>query len=415
MVSTKQQPQKENSNKGKIIQINTVCNTSTGRIMGDIQREAIRQGYETLSLVGRRKPFTDIPCENFGGFFSFWMHVIITTLFDRQGFGSYFVTKRLIQRLRNENPDIIHLHNLHGYYINLPLLFFYLKNEFNGKLFWTFHDCWPFTGHCPHFVVAQCDKWKKECNHCPNKKVYPISLFKDSSRINYVDKKEMFCGLKNLTIITPSDWIKSLVGDSFLGEYSVKVIHNGIDLRIFYPHKNTDFIYGKYGIPSNKKILLGVANIWEERKGLKDLKELALKISKEYQIVLVGMSRYQIRKLQRERFPIIGIPRLANAEDLASLYSVSNIFLNPSMEESFSLVTAEALACGTPAIVLDTSAVKELINADNGIILHEHSANDYLNAIKQLENINPDRERVRESAKKYDKEVFVKRIVELYE
>lgn len=396
----------------KLIQINTVCNTSTGKLMGDIQRKADKSGYQTLSIVGRRKVFPDLTCEKIGNGFSFWIHVAINTVFDRQGYGSYFVTKKIVRRLREEKPDIIHLHNLHGYYLNLPLLFDYLSKEFQGKIFWTFHDCWPITGHCAHFSAVGCHKWRTGCNKCPNKMVYPISLFWDASHKNYEDKKRMFCSLNNLTIMTPSEWMAGWIRESFLGKYPVEVVNNGINLKTFYYRKPEPEMFEKYGISREKKILLGVSSIWNKLKGLEDFLLLARELPEEYQIVLVGLSKKQIQKLPGN---IIGVQRTENADELAMLYSMAHIFVNPSLEESFSLVTAEALACGTPVIVLDTSAVKEFVCEDNGIVLSRHETENYLSAIKQIEEKRQTRESIRKTALKYDVEVYGKKVIELYE
>lgn len=396
----------------KIIQINTVCNTSTGNIMGAIQREANESGYETLSIVGRRKTFRDVACIKIGNGVSFWLHVFLNTVLDRQGYGSYFVTKKIVKRLRAEKPDIIHLHNLHGYYINLPVLFEYLSKDFKGKVFWTFHDCWPFTGHCAHFSAIGCGKWKKGCYKCPNKMVYPVSLFLDASKKNYEDKKKMFCGLENLTIITPSEWMAEQINQSFFRQYPVKVINNGIDLKTFFYRKNGDVLFDKYNIAKGKKIISGVASIWSKYKGMGDFLSLAKILPADYQIVLAGLSRRQRKNLPAN---ITGILRMDNRDELAMLYSVSDIFINPSLEESFSLVTVEAIACGTPVIVLDTSAVKELVCDDNGIVLAEHKAEDYLKAIMELERKKLPKEVVMGTARKYDAEVFVERVVRLYE
>lgn len=396
----------------KIIQINTVCNTSTGNIMGAIQREANESGYETLSIVGRRKTFRDVACIKIGNGVSFWLHVILNTVLDRQGYGSYFVTKKIVKRLRAEKPDIIHLHNLHGYYINLPVLFEYLSKDFKGKVFWTFHDCWPFTGHCAHFSAIGCGKWKKGCYKCPNKMVYPVSLFLDASKKNYEDKKKMFCGLENLTIITPSEWMAEQINQSFFRQYPVKVINNGIDLKTFFYRKNGDVLFDKYNIAKGKKIISGVASIWSKYKGMGDFLSLAKILPADYQIVLAGLSRRQRKNLPAN---ITGILRTDNRDELAMLYSVSDIFINPSLEESFSLVTVEAIACGTPVIVLDTSAVKELVCDDNGIVLAEHKAEDYLKAIMELERKKLPKEVVMETARKYDAEIFAERVVRLYE
>lgn len=399
------------SGKKKLVQVNTVCNTSTGRIMGAIQREAVKRGYEAVSYVGRRKPFEDMACIKFGNPVSFWLHVALTTVFDRQGFGSFLPTGKLVRELRKEKPDIIHLHNLHGYYLNLPLLFRYLTEEFEGEVFWTFHDCWPFTGHCPYFTMADCNKWKTGCSHCPNKKKYPVSLLADRSRKNYEDKKRMFSGLPDLNIVVPSKWMKGLVEESFFKGKKVNVVPNGIDLSIF-SYKKDNEVLQKYRIPDDKKMLLGVAVIWDERKGLKDFLKLAERLPDEYHIVLVGLSREQIKRLPHN---ITGIMRTDSQRELAALYSRADIFINPSLEESFSLVTVEAFACGTPVIALDTSAVKELVNERNGIVLKSHETEDYLQAIKALEEKALSRSTVADCAKKYDNHVVMAQMVDLYE
>ncbi len=402
--------------KPKLIQINTVCSTSTGHIMEDIQRAAIANGFDTLSIVGRGIPFIDLPCEKIGNSFSFWIHVGITTLFDRHGFGSYFVTKRIINRLRIEKPDIIHLHNIHGYYLNIPLLMEFLSKEFQGKIFWTFHDCWPITGHCAHFSSINCMKWKTKCNGCERKTSYPVSLLFDSSTNNFLDKKRMFTSLDDLTIIVPSKWMKYWVEQSFMSEYDTKVIANGIDLNQF-SYKFHDLnerrnVLDKYGISSSKIIILGVASIWDKRKGLEDFVELSKKLEHKYQIVLVGVSSLQIRRLRK--FNIVGIRRTNNRDDLTALYSAAQVFMNPSVEESFSLVTVEAFSCGTPVIVLDSSAVKELVNDNNGIVLHSHNTNDYIDAIKKIECRQYDRYDVSRTAQCFDKTIMQNQIIECY-
>lgn len=394
----------------KLVQINTVCNGSTGNIMGAIQKEAMAQGFETVSLYGRRKGYRDMPCEKFGNGISFWIHVIVNTLFDMQGWASAYHTKRMVRRLREINPDVIHLHNLHGYYLNLPVLFRYLNEEYSGKIFWTFHDCWPVTGHCPYFVLAKCEKWKNGCYQCANKSQYPISYGLDRSKENYKWKKTTFTKLRDLTIICPSDWVKQTVKQSFLKDKSAVVVSNGIDRNIFYPRTETTALE-KYGIPDDKKIILGVASIWEPRKGLDDFLTLAKKLEDDYRIVLVGLS-----KKQKEMLPanIIGILRTENREELAQIYTRADIFINPSWEETFSLVTVEAMACGTPVIAMRSSAVQELVKEENGVLLDNNSVEDYMRAIRYLENCKLEREVVQNTVKNYTVDNMTKRIVELY-
>lgn len=396
--------------KKKLIQINTVCNGSTGNIMRQIQIGAQKQGYETISFYGRRKGYSDLQCEKFGGSIVFWSHVIWNTVTDRQGMFSYFVTKKMVKRLKEEQPDIIHLHNLHGYYLNYPLLFKYLREEFAGKIVWTFHDCWPMTGHCPHFVIARCDKWKVQCNKCPNKGVYPISWFLDSSRYNYKAKKKLFSGFENMTIVTPSGWMKNIVENSFLKDTKTVVVSNGIELDVFYPRTNFERIK-KYQIPYEKKVILGVASIWEERKGLGVFINLAKKLEENYVIVLVGLNHKQKEKMLPN---MIGIERTENKDELAEIYSRADVFVNPSEEESFSLVTIEAMACGTPVVALDSSAVKELVNENNGDVLHAPRIQDYIDAIKKCERMKSKADAIRRSVEKYSVQNMVKGILEIY-
>ena len=394
----------------KLIQINTVCNGSTGNIMRQIQIAAIEEGYEASSFYGRRKGYSDLPCERFGSFFGFWAHVIWTTITDRQGLGSYFSTKKMVNRLKIVKPDIIHMHNIHGYYLNYPILFKYLREEFEGKIIWTFHDCWPLTGHCPYFTIKKCDRWKKQCHKCPNKNNYPISWFIDASEYNYKLKKKIFTNLENMIITTPSQWMKDNIEQSFFKDMNTVVVPNGIDLNMFYPREKCDAVQ-KYNIPKHKKMILGVASIWEERKGLSTFINLAKEVQENYVIVLVGLNRHQVKQMLPN---MIGIERTENQNDLAELYSRADVFLNPSEEESFSLVTIEAMACGTPVVALDSSAVKELVNEKNGVVLHEPNIKDYLNAISICGKKKKNAKDICESVQKYSSKNMTDAILNIY-
>ncbi len=371
----------------KVVSINTVCNGSTGKIVGSISSSLIESGEEAFCIFGRRKGYANIPCKKIGGFFSFWYHVFLTTVFDLHGHGSYFKTKKIVRELKKLNPDIIHLHNIHGYYINYKVLFDYLKNEYQGRVFWTLHDCLPMTGHCAYFSNVSCEKWKTECHDCPNKKMYPTSLLFDRSRKNYQEKKNLFSGVKDLTIITPSVWLENIVLSSYLKKYPVKTINNGIDLNIFYP-RLTDSIFDKYNIPKDKKVLLGVASIWEKRKGLDDFLMLSKLVNDDYVIVLVGLNNKQISKLKQYK-NIIGIRRTENQDDLASLYSVSFALINPTYEDNYPTVNIEALASGTRVIAYDTGGcVEQAINPNMYIVKKTTKNNNVKNIIKLLETMD---------------------------
>lgn len=347
----------------KLVQINVVCNGSTGRIMTQIQQKAIEEGWEAYSFYGRGKPANEY-CYKIGNKLEILWHVFLTRIFDKHGHGSKRATKKMIKQIEQINPDVIQLHNIHGYYIHLETLFNYLKKS-DKKIVWTLHDCWAFTGHCTYFTCPKCDKWKIGCNNCIRKRDYPSCWFKDRAQKEYGTKKKMFTGIDNLTIVTPSEWLANLVKQSFLNEYKIKVINNGIDLNIFKP-TNTIDVREKYNIQLDKQIILGVAAIWDKRKGLEEFIELSKYIDDRYKIVLVGLNKKQIKQLPKN---IIGIKRTENLEELANLYTCSDVLFNPSKEETFSLITIEAIACGTPVIAYDNSAVKELINKETGICL----------------------------------------------
>lgn len=352
----------------KLVEINVVCNGSTGKIMCDIAKEANNNNIETYCFYGRGNPNKNVNCIKIGNTFSVYFHVLIARL-GFNGRGSYFSTKKLVKQIKKINPDIIHLHNIHGYYINLKVLFKYLKNEYNGKIIWTLHDCWAFTGHCSYFTLAKCNKWKKRCCNCPQLKSYPKTIF-DTTKKEYNFKKKLFLGLNNVTLVTPSVWLKKLVQESFLKNYNVEVINNGIDLNLFKPIYDKQ-IYKKYNIPKNKKILLGVANIWEERKGLKDIYKLADMINSEYQIVIVGNLLKNEKKSN-----IIYIDRTDNSEELVKLYTIAYYVLNFTYEDNYPTINLESIACHTPVITYNTGGCAEQLTKDSGMIFEPSKIKD---------------------------------------
>lgn len=340
----------------KVAQINVVCNGSTGKIMCDIAGKLEEKGYESYIFFGRGNSKNGLNCFRIGNKISIYFHVLLAR-FGFNGHGSYFSTKKLVKNLKKINPDVIHLHNIHGYYVNLRVLFNYLKNEYSGKIIWTLHDCWSFTGHCSHFTISDCNKWNSMCNKCPDLKCYPKE-FIDTTKMEYKFKKSLFTGVHDLTIVTPSNWLKGLVKLSFLKEYNVKVINNGINLDIFKPtHDN--LIYEKYNIPKDKKIILGVANVWEERKGIKDFIELSKVIDKEkYVIVLIGVDSKLQSILPSD---IICIRRTDNQMELAVLYTISYVLFNPTYEDNYPTINLEAQACGLPVLTYKTGGCPEQV------------------------------------------------------
>ncbi|MDY0281415.1 MAG: glycosyltransferase [Salinivirgaceae bacterium] len=360
----------------RILQINTVVNSgSTGRIAEDIGKLVIANGHESFIAYGRGNGTSVSKLIKIGSNIDVYLHKLKTLIFDRHGFGSKKATIKLIKQIKKINPDVIHLHNIHGYYLNIEILFSYLK-EVQKPVVWTFHDCWPFTGHCSYFDSVNCFKWKNECNNCPNLQAYPTSCWMDRSLRNFYDKKEVFLGLKKMQIVTPSKWLKTHVKDSFLKSYSAQTIHNGIDISVFM-QTNLKATIQKFEL-QGKKIILGVASIWDKRKGLDDFISLSKSLSSEELIILIGLSATQIKSLPPR---IVGIPRTENISELASLYAVASVFVNPTYVDNFPTTNLEALACGTPVITYNTGGSPEAIDDKTGIVVDKGDLSGLWNAV----------------------------------
>ena len=384
----------------KLLQINAFANTgSTGRITEDIAKAAMASGYESYIAYGRSNNGTSTNLIRIGNKFDVYYHGLYSRLFDRHGLASKRATKKFIRQIEKIQPDIIHIHNLHGYFINYEILFNYL-NGINIPVVWTFHDCWPITGHCAHFISANCSKWQIACYSCPKMKYYPKSIFRDNSRNNYDKKKEIFSACKNLTIVTPSDWLKNIIESSFLGNKKIITINNGIDVNIFKP-ANPDEALRKYAIPEKKFIILGVANIWTNAKGFQDFVLLSKCIDCSCIIVLVGLNKQRQKGLPKN---IIGISRTENMKELAQVYSMADIFINPTWADNFPTTNMEALACGTPVITYNTGGSPEIISDATGFVIEKGNVTGLKRAI----------DKVKELGKDYFPEKCRQRAIELY-
>ncbi|MBO7519925.1 MAG: glycosyltransferase, partial [Clostridia bacterium] len=293
------------------------------------------------------------------------------------GFHSGFVTKKVIGIIEQEKPDIVHLHHLESYFINIERLVKYLKEK-HVTTVWTLHDCWPFTGHCTHFLTANCDKWKTQCEKCPQKKKYPYSLIFDRSKKLYSLKKELLEDWEELHIVNVSKWMDSITRESFLSKHPTEVIYNGIDVSAFSP-SDTD-CKSELGF-AGKRVVLGVASSWGESKGLDYFIELSKAVDENTVIVLVGMDKDRIKKLPAG---VIGVLRTSSKEELRKYYCAADVFLNLSLEETMGLVTVEALACGTPVIVCNSSASPELVGDGCGIVLEERTVPGIVDAISEI-------------------------------
>lgn len=352
----------------KILLINSVCGIgSTGRICTDLARQFEKEGHEVKIAYGRSS-FVPEKFKKYavriGSDISVKLHALQTRLFDTHGFESKRATDKFLKWADNYNPDLVWLHNIHGYYINVEMLFNWLKSRPYTQVKWTLHDCWAFTGHCSYFTRANCNKWQTHCEHCPQTKCYPSS-FVDNSRNNFERKKATFTGIKNMTLICVSHWLENLVKQSFLKEYPVEVIYNTVDKTIFKPTPS-DF-KKQHGL-ENKKIILGVASVWDERKGLQDFIKLASMLDDNYTIVLVGLSDKQIKTLPKN---CLGIKRTNSPQELAQIYTAADVFFNPSKEETFGLTTLEALLCGTYSVVYKGTACEEIAKIFGGQVIDD--------------------------------------------
>jgi putative colanic acid biosynthesis glycosyltransferase len=380
----------------RILQINSVCGTgSTGRIATDLYKVLEAYGHECVIGFGRGVAPENIKSLKIGSNLNNYLHVFKTRTTDKHGFGSISVTKNFIKKVREFKPDIIHLHNIHGYYINVEVLFNYLK-DLEIPIFWTLHDCWAFTGHCSHFDYVNCNKWETSCFKCPQKKEYPASLW-DNSKFNFQKKKELFCSVKNMTIITPSKWLAELTRKSFLGKYPVKVINNGIDLGEFKPIASN--FRANFNL-QDKFVILGVANHWNDLKGLNTFLELSEKLNKSYQIVLVGVSEKQKKKLPRN---IIGITKTNNVIELAEIYSASNVFINPTLQDTFPTTNIESIACGTPVITFNTGGSVEILDSKTGVVIERGNISTLITVIKEFSRYDFSKENCINRSRLYDK------------
>lgn len=348
-----------------IISINSVPYGSTGKIMVGIADLCEANGIENITSTGYSYHPMEMPEKNIkiGNALDKLFHIVLSRLTGRHGLYSKIVTKQFLRIIEKLNPNIIHLHNIHGDFLNLPMLFDYIKRH-HIRVIWTLHDCWSFTGRCPHFTMAQCNKWKTGCGNCPYpKESYPQVLVDKTAKM-WKLKKEWFNGVEDMTIVTPSQWLADLVKESFLKDYPVKVINNGIDLSVFKPTES-DFRQ-KHEI-DDKYMLLGVADSWGERKGLDVFIELSKRLdSTKYQIVLVGTNESVDKQLPDN---IISVHRTQNQQELAEIYTAADLFVNATREENYPTVNMESIACGTPVMTFKTGGSAEIPDETCGVVV----------------------------------------------
>ena len=362
-----------------LLQINSTVNSgSTGRIAEEIGMRAIAAGFESYIAYGRVARESQSHVIRIGSSWNVRWHGLVSMLFDNHGFSSRYATKKFVKQIDQIRPDIVLLHNIHGYYLNIEVLLDYLKRK-NIPIFWTLHDCWPLTGHCSFFDAYNCQKWKTHCCHCPNWKGYPRSLFWDNSRHNFDRKKALLTALKNITFVPVCKWMGNIVEDSFMKGRTQYVIYNGTNVDIFKPLDKdaASDIRSKYGI-KGKVVVLGVASTWDKRKGMMDFEWLNEHLPQDFQIVLVGLSPEQVKYLAKD---IKGIPRTESVQELSALYSLADVFVNPTYVDNFPTTNIEALACGTPVVTYNTGGSPEAIDENTGIVVAKGDKEALMNAI----------------------------------
>ncbi|ALV21539.1 glycosyltransferase [Carnobacterium antarcticum] len=363
----------------KVLQINSVCGYgSTGRIATDLYNILEKNGHECCIAYGRGSAPKGYNTIKIGNKFDFYSHVLKTRLFDLHGFGSKRATRKLIEQIKEYKPDIIHLHNLHGYYLNIEVLFNYLAT-IDIPIIWLLHDAWSMSGHSAHFDLDSDDNIPKNNTKKFQKFEYPKSYVFDNSKKNFLKKKKLFTQVKDLTIIVPSNWLAEIVKKSFLSLYDVKVIHNGIDLSKF---KITPSNFKKDNGLANEKIILGVASVWNDKKGLNYFNKLAQNLDDKFKIVLVGINKKQMKKLDKN---ILAISRTENIKKLAEIYTSADVFVNPTIEDNFPTTILESLACGTPVITFDTGGSAESLDENVGTIIEKENFNKLIKAIENFD------------------------------
>lgn len=363
----------------RLLQINTVVTfSSTGRIVDGIGDLALAENWESYAVYGRKGQNSKSEVYRVGSIWDNYMHVAETRLFDRHGLGSRRATKALVKWIEKVNPTIVQLHNLHGYYLNLPILFEYLST-LDIPFVMSLHDSWNLTGHCPQFEHIGCEKWKTDCNKCPQIREYPGSLLLDRSYKNHQLKKRLYTSLKNLTLVTSSEWSANLIRQSFLSNYPINVIPNGVDTEVFYP-KTVDKLKAKYHL-ENKFVILGVASVWTKDKGLDDFIQLAKQLNDDETMVMIGLNQKQLKTIPEN---IIGLERTQDVHELADWYSVADCFANLTYADTFPTTNLEALACGTPVLTYITGGSTESVDIKTGFAVQQSNITEVLGKLRTI-------------------------------
>ena len=380
----------------KVLYINSVCGFgSTGRIVADLTKT---DDYESLVCFGRKKDFANVNSFQFANFFDNAIGAIRTILFDSNLNICTNATRRLIKKIEEYNPDIIHLHNIHGYYVNVEMLLSFLK-EYGKPVVWTLHDCWAFTGYCSDAYYVNCEKYQKECKNCDHWFAYPFSIFKQNVTKDFYKKKKLLEDFDNLTIVTPSRWLGGICSLSFLRNNKIVTVNNGIDLNDFKPSKEK----------KKKFTVLAVASFWTKDKGSEDLNKLVKLLDRDIEVVVVGNGSDKIEGVK-------SISHTNNKAELVDLYSSAHVLINPTLDDNFPSVNIESIACGTPVITYRTGGSPEIIDGKTGVVVDKGNYRAMAEVVNSLyKNYYFRSEDCVERSKRYSKEVMKKEYQKLYE
>ena len=400
----------------RIAHINVSSGLSTGRIATGICEVLTELGHRGLLCYSRGYPPEGVASYRIGNRADVLLHALGARLLDRAGFFSRAATRRLTRQLALYKPDVVHLHNLHGYYLDVRTLFAWLAKT-GVPVVWTLHDCWPYTGHCAYYTANRCDRWRVGCGRCPQLRAYPHSLALDQTRRNFREKRLAIEALPNLTLVTPSVWLGNEVSRSFLGKRPIRVIPSGIDLTQFRPCDEPDLnrdLIARYGLEElgDRKMLLSVASVWEERKGLGDLIALSRHLRDDLMIVVLGLTRAQCDSLPDT---MLGIPRTQSLRELRALYTAADLCLSLSHEETQGMTLLEALACGTQVLCYDATALPETVTPEVGEVVPEGDIRAVSLACARLCDNPRAPEACRARAAQFEKRRQFARYVGLYE
>lgn len=367
----------------KYVQINAYSGGWADSIIFKKHRELVALGDESWVFWARGNREQDEHLQRIASYPEVCLDALRTRLDGKPGFHSKAITRRLLKKLDEIDPDVVHLHLLLGYYINVEMIFEWLSAH-RCKVVWTLHDCWAFTGHCIYFTDVKCDQWRTGCAcraACPQKRTYPETFAGDGAvRWSYEQKKRLFTMLppERVQLITPSQWLADLAKQSFLGKYDIEVVHNTINKEIFNPTPS-DF-RERYGL-ENRFVVLGVASKWSERKGLTDFVRLAKDLdSARFAVVLVGLSEKQITQVKASAEQIVALPRTSTPQELAAAYTAADVFFNPTTEDNYPTVNLEAEACGTPVVTYDTGGCRETVKDGRSVVVESYE--DALNSLE---------------------------------